>query len=155
MMNNEYDEFVSDDDDIYFDEIVYEYGENSPTRFTIVQCELYNIETHGTPNNNSNVIHHYITMSRFKELNMDIINYISEVKPEIAECFYLPDGECISIIKTFWIKLIQRAWKKIYKKRQDILKNRCSIQSLKYREIHGKWPSYCLHYPSIKCMLSV
>jgi hypothetical protein len=35
-------------------------------------------------------------------------NYI---KPEIAECIILPTGETIAILKTFWIRIIQKVYK--------------------------------------------
>ena len=52
----------------------------------------------------------------------------------------LPGNESVCYIKTFWIKLIQRRWKKIYKQRQDILKQRMLPKSIREREITGKWP---------------
>ena len=79
-------------------------------------------------------------------------NYI---RPQIAECLYLVSGECIAIIKTFWIKIIQRAWKRVYKERQNMFMKRCSISALRYREMNGKWPQSCLIYPSLRGMLSV
>lgn len=81
-------------------------------------------------------------------------NIVFKIKPEIVECIYLNTNECVSIIKTIWIKLIQRTWKKIYKDRQSILKKRCNIFSLKYREINGKWPKVCKTMPTISGMLS-
>jgi len=63
-------------------------------------------------------------------------NYI---KPEIAKCFYLKGGECVAILKTFWIKIIQRVWKKIYKERKIILEKRKSYNYLKFRELRGNW----------------
>lgn len=75
------------------------------------------------------------------------------IKPEIAECFYLSDGECVAILKTFWIKIIQRKWKNILAKRREIIKLRCQIKSILYREINGKWPRNCLEYPGLKGMM--
>jgi hypothetical protein len=75
------------------------------------------------------------------------------IKPEIAECLYLSGGECVAILKTFWIKIIQRKWKNILAKRREIIKLRCQIKSILYREINGKWPRNCLEYPSLKGMM--
>jgi hypothetical protein len=122
---------------------------------------------------NSNIEQHFLTINRYKNLNIEIINDIAEyinaeyiclpnknhklfknyeniisqnnyVKPEIAECIYLPCGSCVAIIKTFWIKIIQRMWKKIYAKRQFVLKNSRNFKALKYRELNGSWPcNFC------------
>jgi len=32
-----------------------------------------------------------------------------------------PDGECVAIIKTFWIRLLQRRWKRIFADRRRLL----------------------------------
>ena len=75
-------------------------------------------------------------------------------KPEIAECLYLSGGECVSILKTFWIRIIQRKWKKIVIERKFKIELRKKISSLLYRETRGSWPSSCLYLPSLKGMLS-
>lgn len=76
------------------------------------------------------------------------------IKTEIAECIYLENQECVAILKTFWIKLIQRAWKNILLKRAIIIKTRANINSLKHRELTGAWPNDCIHYPELRGMLS-
>ena len=50
------------------------------------------------------------------------------------------DEYTFAIIKTFWLKLVQRRWKKIYQNKQHIMKNMQKIDNVRYREIHGKWP---------------
>ena len=181
--DEEYDDDFDDDfDDFENYDIIYESGENSLTRFNIVLCELYNIKKHGIQPSTSNVMYHYLTINRYKKLDMDVINDMCEflnaeyiclpnqnhnifrnyrniirenyIKPEIAECIYLQDGESVCIIKTFWIRIIQRTWKRIFKERNNVIKNRSTIHALYYREINGKWPSYCYFYPSICGMLS-
>ena len=57
---------------------------------------------------------------------------------------YFGDGKedyySTGIDKTIWIKLIQRRWRNIQKKR---IQSKIKIDSLKYRELHGKWPQEC------------
>jgi len=77
-------------------------------------------------------------------------NYI---KPEIAKCIYLETEECICVLKTIWLRLIQRTWKKIYNTKNDVIKKRCLIISLIYRENTGRWPSNCIKMPTLKGML--
>ena len=149
--NSSWDETDNED----YNDFVYEPEEHSLTKFNIVLCEKYNMSLHGQANNEMN--NHYLTHTRFKQLNMDIINEFKVVsntlRLEIAECIYLPSEHCISIIKTFWLKLIQRKWKNVYKERKLCISRRCNPNSLKYREINGKWPNNCLNYPSLKGMM--
>ena len=75
------------------------------------------------------------------------------IKPEIAECIYLKNNECVAILKTFWIRLIQRIWKKKFYERSQIILKRRSLHSLKYRQLNGNWPNNCNYLPSIYGML--
>lgn len=47
------------------------------------------------------------------------------------------------IDKTFWIRLIQRRWRNIQKKR---IQSKTNINNLKYKEMNGRWPEEC-HIP--------
>ena len=83
----------------------------------------------------------------------NIISRPNYFKPEIAQCVYLESLHCVAVLKTFWIKLIQRTWKKNYAERKRVSNERCSVKSLRYREINGKWPTTCNYLPSFKGML--
>lgn len=157
--NSDYDDEDEDDD---YEDIVYEPEEPCANRYCIALCELYNDRIHGP-----GPLGHYLVNCRYKQLRMDWIeetadfmnagylglasyhhdlfpNYkeivISEnyIKPEIVECID-KDGYCLAIIKTIWIKIIQRIWRKVLEKR----KYKQSVFSLRYREINGKWPANC------------
>ena len=84
----------------------------------------------------------------------NIISRPDYIKPEIAQCVILQTQHSVAILKTIWIKLIQRKWKKIYVERQSIMRRRMSPSSLSTRELTGKWPTHCQHLPSIYGMLS-
>jgi hypothetical protein len=161
--------YLEDSDDEYDEEIEFDPDEKSKTRFNIVLCERYNVDIHGDPGD-SYVKFHYLVKSRFKQLDICYIssyieisndeyipivyrNALLNLKPEIAECIDLETHERVAIIKTFWIKLIQRTWKNIMKQREDIIKKRCHPNSLRYREIYGKWPANCNYFPGLKGML--
>jgi hypothetical protein len=163
---------------------IYDPEENSKTKFTIVICQLYNSKIYGIPDANSGVEYHFVTEYRFRMLDIKLIDYFiytcnhsnfarideitphnifrnyrniiltDNIKPEIAECLYLSGGECVAILKTFWIKIIQRRWKNILEERERIIKLRCQVRSILHREINGKWPQYCLEYPGLKGMLA-
>ena len=60
------------------------------------------------------------------------------------------------VLKTFWLRLIQRVWKRIYKERQSILNLRMRISSQRHREIYGKYPIGLNIFPSLRgCLDSV
>lgn len=150
--NESYDSW-DDDHESEADELSYDPEELSLTKYNIVICELYNNQIHGVSSDEIN--YHYLTRLRLKWLDTDFLtNFPGQPKLEIAECIYLPSYHCISILKTIWIKLIQRAWKKIYKERKLIISLRRKPNSIKYREIYGKWPNSCFYYPGLKGMLS-
>jgi hypothetical protein len=146
----------------------YSYEEKSKTRFNIIISEPYNETIHGL-SDNLEIYFHYLVIGRFKIFKLNYINYVinymnriygnyhssfNKKKIEIAECHDLPSEERIAIIKTFWLKLIQRTWKNILKKRNLIIKKRTSYVNLHYREINGNWPKECFYYPSLRGMLS-
>lgn len=56
------------------------------------------------------------------------------------------------LIKTFWLKIVQRTWKRVYNKRKNIIKKRCNISNIHHRQIHGKWPNGLNHLPGIRDM---
>jgi hypothetical protein len=83
----------------------------------------------------------------------NIISNPNYIKPEIGEYIILPTQETITILKTFWIRIIQKKWKKVFKQKQKIIRQRCSIQSLKIRQTTGYWPTYCNDLPGLKGIL--
>ena len=82
-----------------------------------------------------------------------IINLSNYLTPQIAYTKYTDSFHCIAIIKTLWLKLIQRTWKKIYSLKKEIIKQRLTPKSLIYREIYGCWPNKLKKLPTIKGML--
>ena len=73
--------------------------------------------------------------------------------PQIAQCITLSGKECVAIIKTFWIRWIQRRWKNVYKERMRVINKRQAYTSLIYRERHGNWPIACARMPTLNGML--
>ena len=84
-----------------------------------------------------------------------IIKKSNYIKPEIGEVYYLRGDECVCVIKTFWLKIIQRSWKKIFKIRQQMIKRRFRPDSILHMQITGKWPEECIYMPSIRGMLQI
>jgi|TARA_B110000259_G_scaffold185174_1_gene233667 hypothetical protein len=69
----------------------------------------------------------------------NIIDNGNYIKLDIVKVEYFGDVEMVAIIKTFWLRLIQRRWKRIYKERNNIINNRKNIITLRAREMIGKW----------------
>ena len=84
----------------------------------------------------------------------DIVSRPLNPKIDIIIKEYLPGQEAVAYIKTFWLRLIQKRWKKIYHNRKFIIRNRCNIENLRYRQIHGKWPRGLNHLPSISQIIN-
>lgn len=83
----------------------------------------------------------------------DIINNPNYLNLEIGKIYYLKGNECVCVIKTFWLKLVQRTWKKIYKIRKQINLRRRRPDSIIYRQFSGKWPENCDCMPSLIGMI--
>ena len=81
-----------------------------------------------------------------------IISNKNYIQPNIAEVIYLPSGECVAIIKTTWIRTVQRAWKRLLQQRKSIIMQRMRLNSLHYKSIHGTWPDHCKYLPSARGM---
>jgi hypothetical protein len=57
------------------------------------------------------------------------------------------------IIRTIWIRLIQRHWRKTFSCYQATLQQRKQWTALRYREIKGTWPLEIMNLPSLKGLL--
>jgi hypothetical protein len=61
----------------------------------------------------------------------------------------------IAVIKTFWLKIIQRTWRKIYLLRKRIVENRRTLASIRYTQLHGYYPHGLNHLPTIAGMMAI
>ena len=60
----------------------------------------------------------------------------------------------IVVLKTTWLRLVQRRWRNIFNERKRVIKERMKMSSQKYWEIHGKYPNGCRYLPNYKGMLN-
>ena len=84
----------------------------------------------------------------------NIIKSPKYLQPEIFEKVYIDDS-CCAVIKTFWIKIVQRSWKRVFKERVRIMTLRKSIRSLMYWQMSGRWPENCAYMPGLHSMIKV
>lgn len=80
--------------------------------------------------------------------------FVTKPNIDIMKLFILDDFTYTVVIKTFWLRIIQRHWKKIYSQRKYCLKRRKQIKTLMHFERNGRYPSDCDFMPSLYGMLS-
>lgn len=95
-----------------------------------IEYEMNNTQLHPFIRNYRNIL-----SENNKQFAIQIINPMSISIGENEWDIY-----SVGINKTHWIRLIQRRWREIQKKRLDSKKN---IKNIKYRELHGHWPTEC------------
>lgn len=85
--------------------------------------------------------------------NPDISN--NESSLEIMKLEINKDQSYSVVLKTFWIRLIQRNWKRVYVKRIKIIQYRKSLVCQQYFEYNGKYPICACYLPSLYGMMNV
>ena len=80
---------------------------------------------------------------------------IHQHEVQIMQVHRLADEMCTVSIKTHWLRLVQRHWKKTYCKRRNMVRHRKSPQMQQYSQIHGKYPDCISRLPSLRGMLSM
>lgn len=82
----------------------------------------------------------------------NIMEYLAT--PQIGETIRLPGDEMVVILKTIWIRLLQRTWKKTYAHRKQVIQKRCTPHAIKEHERTGMWPSDCRYLPGLRGMMA-
>jgi len=59
-----------------------------------------------------------------------------------------------AVLKTIWLRLVQRHWKKTFKQKQDILKLRKSWENQRYFELRGRYIAGSNYLPSLRGMMA-
>ena len=100
--------------------------------------------------NNEEIKHPNIR--NYKKIISKSVNYkINIVRDEVLT----PGQEQIAYINTFWIKIIQRKWRKIYNERKKILQLRKSFHAIREKEMTGKWPKDAHLWPKFTLDLKI
>lgn len=73
---------------------------------------------------------------------------------EIMKLYILNDGTHSVVLKTHWIRLIQRHWRKALQMRKQIMKKQMLISSLYHREIYGRFPNGINTLPMLTGLMS-
>jgi hypothetical protein len=57
------------------------------------------------------------------------------------------------VLKTFWLRIVQRTWKRIFRERKEIWRKRMTMGSLRHREIRGRYPTHINSLPGLLGMI--
>jgi hypothetical protein len=96
------------------------------------------------------VVDRYLHRSRFAS---SIEQDDTETAIEIMQLDKTMDFYTV-ILKTVWIRLIQRRWKNILKERETITQRRKNPRSRHIFELTGRYPAEIGHFPSLRGMMS-
>lgn len=121
---SDYSGYYSDEDDesILDNEIIKLF--QNKYKVLIQQSQQFNI------NLEHKIVRNYI----------NIVTKDSYITPHIGQRIYLSGDECVAIIKTMWLKIVQRCWRRVYKKRMQIISEiKRNPQYLLRREYDSKW----------------
>ena len=146
------------------------------TTYQLALCELFDPRYHGLDENSSPAIdQHFLIymeiepnvfqansykaderrLQRFWRNNGSALNYNKkQIRLEIICADLLtPGGEEVAYLKTFWLRIVQRCWKKVFKARQEVIKKRSTMRALQIKQRTGQWPEGLRHYPVFKLNL--
>jgi len=83
--------------------------------------------------------------SSLNETHPTIRNYqkVSKkyIRLEIIQTDILTGNEEVAYLKTFWLRIVQRRWKKVYKERKVLMLRRSQPAALHERQRTGQWPT--------------
>jgi len=139
------------------------------SKYQLSIVNKFNENIHGELPDNLKIINtHFINetsviLNEFMNEIKDIRKYENDIKNGIIEKYYSNEYNFnvlnsrylfglqiiqhieindyyLAVIKTHWIRLIQKRWKNVFKQRRNAKKN---LFNLRHREIYGKFPDSC------------
>ena len=72
---------------------------------------------------------------------------------DIMQLAILADNTYTVIVKTHWLRIIQRTWKKVFQLRKTVLNKRMQLGSIRLFELSGKYPPDATYMPTLSGML--
>lgn len=85
-----------------------------------------------------------------KYLFMNSIYYLRRPRIDILQLHITPDGLYTCVVKTYWLRIIQKRWRTIYARRKMCQRLRGSIAELRYRELHSGFSPRCAVMPGLQ-----
>jgi len=160
LEDNDYD---TDDgieyDSIHNDDSQHFYSEKTDGKHYLGLCHVYSTPNMGT----QLLLSSSVSAPTFFNHSYDNINNylyyyglvrIPNHEVQIMQVQLLEDDTCTVIIKSFWLRIIQRCWKKTYALKIQMARRRAMPQNQAYKQIHGHYPAPLTHLPSIRGMMA-
>lgn len=154
-INSNYDDEIEDMiEDIYFHEEQFLDSEKQDNHYYIGINKV-------SRDNNYILYANSITIPSFFRYNIKHVGlYLQEYSIfrcnsniDIMKLFILDDHTYTVVLKTHWLRIIQRHWKNIYSQRTLTIKKRKQLQARMYFEKHGRYPDNSYIIPTIHGML--
>jgi hypothetical protein len=76
------------------------------------------------------------------------------IRLEIIQADVLnPGTEHVAYLKTFWLRIVQRCWKRVFKARKELMLKRSNIKAIQERQRTGQWSKELREYPLFRLNL--
>jgi hypothetical protein len=85
--------------------------------------------------------------------NTSVFYIHSRTNLEIMKLYIHPDQMYEVVLKTHWLRIVQRTWRKVYRQRCNIIKLRANPRNQEYFRRHGKYMEGTRCLPSIRGMI--
>jgi len=80
--------------------------------------------------------------------------YFVKNRIEIMKLYIHPvTMEYIVVLKTYWLRIVQRRWRRILRERAEVLRKRCSIANIQHRLVYGRYQNGLNVLPGLYGML--
>ena len=161
--DNDFEEFIVEPNDWEYDEI---YQDDSQHVYSEKENDHYYIgltkrlSADGTDvllmvNSVSPIVFFQYEFERIRKyLAQYSIVRVENAKVHIMKLCILEDGTYSVLLKTHWLRLVQKHWKKVYAERKRVFRGRRNLANLKHREIYGRWTNGLNYFPGLNGMLS-
>jgi len=139
-----------------FDPVLYGRDENSTPGIENHFYVVYTFKPEKFYNNDYISMVNYIRRMVQRRATPTSSNYnvlLKHIQLDIIKCDELTGQEQVGYIKTFWLKIVQRRWKNVYKERQHLLRLRSNPLALKERQLTGQWPKHLRSWPQFRLNL--
>jgi len=77
------------------------------------------------------------------------------IRLEIIQADILSGQEEVAYLKTFWLRIVQRRWKNVYKARKELILRRSQPSALQERQRTGQWPTHLRNWPLFRLNLNI
>lgn len=85
---------------------------------------------------------YYEIASYLSEMSIFTMPYRRKSKIHIMKLYIQNDGTYMVVIKTYWLRIIQRRWRTICKERKQIIQKRKQLSTMRTIELTGKIPYF-------------